>query len=173
MKLTPVPKDLRKDVRDALRAARDLMNNNGEHWMKGDYKARIMVPTGKTDWDDRPILQRLEGAFQWCAVGGIQEVAKVHAVEEYALIVLVERGLPPAQVKKYVSGCARSLRIAIEEWNYHQTYFPRDEILKPTDLSPGDRAGIAHDVITGWNDMKKTTWEDVRTAFTKAAASLR
>ena len=175
-KPTPIPKELRKKVRDSLRAARDIMNENGLHWMQGEYKMPLLVPTGKTDIHGEPIMQNAKDAFTWCAVGGIREVATIHGVEDACIVALAERGgLPDKNVRLLRAHYENRLDRLQSDWYYYEQG-GRDVVAFPDstdDLSLAMKADEALDIVTGWNDANGRTWEQVKAAFTKAAASIK
>lgn len=161
-RVTPVPVELRAEVREGLRKSRDLMNDEGDHWTQGDYKR------------EHPMKH---GQFQWCAVGGIRELLHQAEVEAYAIVVLAERGIVDSphehRAKRLQRWYEERLEEQRQEWEWEKRNHYQALIPKPTSLSIEDKASICEDVVTGWNDDPRREWDEVRAAFTRAAASVR
>lgn len=159
------------DVARVLRNARDLMNTNGRHWIKGDLKVEISenMLDGLSSLTISPKAQVGDTAF--CAWGGIAEVAddlelRVEAME--ALVQIID----PEGWDYYLAEEENNRHIYESEKEYTYSdnftkYYPTFEHYWAEQLE--NREELLGDRIASWNDADKRSWEDVKASLTKAA----
>lgn len=143
-----------KATADTLRGARDLMNHGGKHWIKGGEKGWVNsshVPGALHVYGyEMPGYEEVA----YCSVGALRE--KTAAREAYiALANVIDLNRMKAAQANWERWAAEAIAAGehfdVEEYIYEGLY------------------ETANDVIISFNDAKKTTWADVRSAFNKAA----
>lgn len=94
-------KDVSRDrVREILREARDKMNDNGKHWIRGDYFKRI----------------RGRGNC-YCSIGAIHSVTRKKHEREAAYLALCERGVGSSTRNSYGTINPYTAESNIIRWN--------------------------------------------------------
>lgn len=160
-----------KRVAEILRAARDLMNNNGRHWVKGEEKIDVGHVDPKTHFVERGIGADNEiGEYAFCSIGAVAEICGKNSSEYDAVLWELAKVMNP-----------HSLDYAHEtyyEHKYYEYYLEHgyevaayDSLFpKPDEDDLFNSIGDLDDTIATINDDEATRWEDVRSWFTKAAA---
>lgn len=170
------------DVARALRAARDLMNGNGRHWMKGDAKftvteQHIAIRDNESKYSshNRWLSPKAQvGDTVFCTWGGLAEVCKddkllqVEAME--ALVKIIE---PHYGLANYNYVMEEELDNYEAEVEYDRQSFL---LMYPTfddywNAQLDYREEMLGEVIASWNDADARMWEDVKTSLTAAAAA--
>lgn len=161
-------------VARVLRSARDLMNTNGRHWVKGDM--RVEVNEQLIEWRElgnkngiivSPKAQLGDVAF--CAWGGIAEVADDNELRVEAMEALVSI-IDPVGFDYYCDFEAESKSEYEDEVHFgvnFKRYYPTFAHFWGERLE--EREEMLGDKIACWNDNDKRTWEEVRASLTKAA----
>ena len=171
------------DVARVLRGARDLMNTNGRHWIKGDMVRE--VDETLIEWRDNnngsgvivsPKAQ--VGDVAYCAWGGIAEIAddlelRVEAME--ALVQIIDpQGYSyyeDEQNEEYENWKVEFEYSKQNSDSWYATRYPTFGHLYAEQLD--SREEILGDRIATWNDDDKRTWAEVRDSLTKAAAKAK
>lgn len=157
--MSKIKSDIVADAAAALRAARDLMNHGGRHWIKGSEKM-LVDPETHSPGDLGKLYphskrQGYEPAF--CSVGAINETNASTEVRNLAAIALAEV-IDPDRMKSEREEA--KLDYADEDPD-NLAYYVEQHLIEQ-----------ANDVIIGYNDDGYTEWDGVRSAFTKAAGRL-
>jgi hypothetical protein len=145
----------------AVRAARDLMNHGGKHWIKG-AEERLIDPNTHTpgDYGDAGFaLAREGGELGYCSIGALKKVDSPGLARIALAEVIDPMGMKDARARA---------REDADSWckNYG---------MKKSDIPAyieGQLLDKTEDIIIGFNDASSTTWDDLRSKFTKAAARL-
>lgn len=162
-----------RELARQLREARDLMNDNGAHWIKGAEHMLVdpetHVPGGHGITYGYMDTKHPEYQPAFCSIGALH---KVYADRD-AVVALAEV-IDPERMKQYRASVRAD---AIREYEYQCEYGYRTH--DPADLEDFVEAELedriveeAEDIIVGFNDDTKTRWEDVKGAFSKAAKRL-
>lgn len=162
------------DVARVLRQARDLMNTNGRHWIKGDMKLVVDEQLKETYSYLSPKAQ--VGDSVYCTWGGIREIADTDELRVEAMEALVQV-IDDYGWDSYLQ-FEDELRYEYEdELNYSG---PEGEFARryPTfghywNARLGEREDSLGDIIATWNDADTRTWEDVRDSLSRAAANAK
>lgn len=118
------------ELAEFTKRARELMNDGGEHWMKGEYK----------QWHDSEALLR------YCSIGAIRETL-FDGVDDV--------DINDPQYKRIVKALATAVRDEVKEGRYEPPLNRRDVVL----ALAGDHEGIVidfndHDMTT-WQDVER------------------
>lgn len=154
----------RKRVAALIRAARDLMNNGGKHWVKGAEKVIIVddvhEPGADVSFSARSwAVPRKGESFGYCMLGGLKYAPGFTMEERRAAVIELARFINPekiAAVEKRVAK-AKSKYSTLFETGYYG-----DEVYD-----------VAECIITNSNDKSETKWSDVKDWTTRAARRLR
>lgn len=158
-------------VAKVLRGARDLMNTNGRHWLKGDMYAHInedfIEEFRSGQYDGLTISPKAQpGDTAWCAWGGLREVADDLELQVEAMEALVQIISP--------NGWESYLNYEEEmEYEYKHGYGDYTTFAEYWQAHLPNREEILGEQIATWNDDDQRTWEDVRASLTKAAAKVK
>jgi hypothetical protein len=143
-----------KRVAEILRSARDLMNNNGRHWVKGEEMVDAFRVNPVTHKIDRSRLGATTGdpeEYAYCSIGAVRAIVENDYEYEAALFELVKIMNPD------------SLDYAREEIFYDDKSVP-----EPSDESLFGYIDL-EDSIASVNDLEETQWDDIKNWFTQAA----
>lgn len=166
------------DVARVLRNARDLMNTNGRHWIKGDLRIEINEDIliardeGRTSIGSISPKAQL-GDVAYCAWGGIAEVADELELRVEAMEALVQI-IDPYAWNDYLLQEQHERAVYDEEVAYSdefRQYYPTFEHYRAEQLE--GREEFLGDRIANWNDADQRTWDEVRASLTKAAAKVK
>jgi len=168
-----VSKKALKSATKTLRAARDLMNHGGKHWIKGAeqrYVRKDHEPGGH-GFSEAAIYEGMEPAY--CSIGAIKKVAVGETGVELgehedtapliAMITLAEL-IDPVSMKRSREDAERS---ADRENEYYGLKKSEREKYIIRLMYPS-----AESIVVTYNDDDKRTWDDVRDKFTRAARRL-
>lgn len=156
-----------KRIAEILRAARDLMNNNGRHWVKGEEKIDISAVDPDSHYADTYSMEKT-GEYAYCSIGAVREVVGKNELEyEAALFELIKVMDPNSLVYAEES--------YEEDWfnNYYDEHGYENAppgIEPPTPNADELYSYIdLNDTIATVNDDDQTQWEDIKGWFTSAA----
>lgn len=152
-------------IAEILRSARNLMNNNGRHWVKGTEKADLSTVNPVTryeEWFDLPIA----GEYAYCSTGAIKEVVGDDNEEYRTACIELARIISEEFILEDAMDDYK--HVWYENHDYDYTLTPP----KPTQIELYDYISISrlNDTIAENNDAENTTWKDVSGWFTRAAA---
>ena len=162
-----------RKLAEQLREARDLMNDNGAHWIKGSEHMLVDPEThtpgahGLRYHYETHRFPEYQPAF--CSIGALHEVN----ADTEAAVALAEV-IDPERMKRFREAVRGD---ATREYEYqcedgYRAHDPAD-LDEFVEAEIADRIGEeAEDIIVGFNDTDKTTWDDVKGAFSKAAKRL-
>lgn len=175
-----------KRAAQELRAARDLMNHGGKHWIKGAEKQAINPKTHKPGdappWQDRYATTSPEASeYAYCSIGALGEVnaADVAKIE-------LAKAISPDEIKQIEDDIIEEFKYeydrSVEQWKIDREEGFATLKDKPAPFNVKDPyiqdvindsiLERAEEIIIDFNDNDGTTWADVRNAFTKAARRL-
>lgn len=136
-----IQETVNQQVAKALRAARDLMNHGGKHWIKGTEKKQLE-----------------NGEWGYCSIGGVSKVTRGHSWKTNniytAAILELAQTIDPKKMAK-------------AEKEARKWVFESDDDFE-TNLADA-MLNTAEDIIARKNDAKATKWADVRNIFTQTA----
>lgn len=146
-----------------IRSARNLMNNNGRHWVKGTEKIPLdaVDPQTHTYENVGPInyflaLNDPKQEYAFCSIGAVKEVTANHNEYKAALFELAMT-IDPGSVEE----------IYLQNASFHG--FSSEDFSKQNLFDSIDDGALG-DIIAEFNDNHLTKWEDVKGWFTKSAA---
>lgn len=131
------------ELAEFTRRSRELMNDGGEHWMKGEYK----------EFDDFDMLR-------FCSVGAVRETMFGDA-----------DGLDVDILDQRYQRVIRALAEAVREELKAGRYEPHTDAQRSRTLHIAT-PDIAETVVIDFNDNDRTRWEDVERVFKRAEQTL-
>lgn len=155
-----------KRVAEILRQARDLMNNGGRHWVKGEEKIDVAHVNPKSHFVDS-FHEEPIGEYAFCSIGAVKEICGGNYNEEYeaALFELI-KVMDPDSIKYAEENYYDDYQ---NNWDfYSEKELILNDIPKPSQENLLGNIDLS-DTITAINDDEATIWEDVRDWFTTAA----
>lgn len=142
-----------------LRKARDLMNDNGAHWVQGSFKRTLHY--GKNIG---------EHEYGYCSVGGLNEAAGRSGVDRTYAGENTAMALAICELANTILKDPKNAEI-VKKSSYLKSVLNRR---KKKTLSPSSSLDIgdAFSVVIAFNDSKDNDWNGVDSVFKNTAVRL-